>query len=148
MFVIPAADPAGHSFAVELIGSVWFRGAAPVAVSICFELVVRYMGLADSENWKREDGFVALTLCGVAIAALPGLIAVRTAHLQSTNAVATGALTLVALVLVAVWLARFDRRALRKRRRTDGWLGGLVAATLVPNVLAGALLGLVFALAP
>ncbi len=137
-----------HAITLELLTSAWFRGSAPVVVAIAFELVLRYAGMSENDRWDRENAFIALSLTGIAVAALPGLIAVHTERLHSTDAVTAGGFALCVVVIGAYWLACFDRRALRQRRRDDGRVRGLLVATMVPNLLAAAVLGLIFAFAP
>lgn len=132
----------------EFAGHTWLRGMLPVIALVIFELLTRYLAKADSQRLRTSDYFLALPLLGAAIAALPGLIALRAEHHPSESEVTLGAFVLVALIFSAIWLVVFDKRTLSKHREHGGRWRRVFLTTFLPDVLAAICLGMVFAYAP
>jgi uncharacterized membrane protein len=132
----------------EFAGSAWIRALSPVLVLVLFELLTRYLAKNDNQRLRAGDYFFALPLLGAAIAALPGLIALRAENHPSEGEIAAGGFVLVVLVISACWLVVFDKRTLRKHRADGGRWRRIFWATVLPDLLAAICLGLVFAYAP
>jgi len=132
----------------DIIANPWFRAVVPVLVLVAFELLVRYLAKSDSQKFRAQDFFLALPLLGAAIAALPGLIAVRAEHHPSEGELTAAGFALIVLVFCSCWLVVFDKRTMRRYRRNGGRWKRFFWVTVLPDLIAAVCLGLVFAYAP
>jgi hypothetical protein len=115
---------------------------------VIFELLVRYLAKDDNQRLGLPDYFIAVPLLGSGITALPGLIALRAEGSPGEGELAAAGFALIFLAFCACWLVVFNKRTMERHRTTGGGWRRVFWVTLLPNAIAAACLGLVFAYAP